>query len=441
MSVRVPAVSQFMSLVLFTILLIGLLFFTERSQSVQLLTLFGGLAVIYIYWIREKLNTFHVATAAIFLRLIAWVAFPTLSDDIYRFIWDGSLILDGINPFLFTPTELLEGPIQAPYSKLFDKLNSANYYSVYPIVIQGISAIGALANNDIYLASLIIRFPILLAELGTIYYLPKLLNAINVEAWVFKLYALNPLVIIELCGNAHFEGVMIFFLVMSFWWISRNKLWEAGVALALAIATKLIPILFIPFLLKMLEKNDRWKLMLALVVSGLLLFAPILQPELIQHFLESINLYFQRFEFNASLYYLVRFISIEAIGYNQIAVTGPILSSIFLIVYALIFFFGSRLKWSIHQQMLIALSAYFFLATTVHPWYLTTLVFLATFRWQAYAVLWSLLAFLSYLTYSTASYQESTVALFIEYGIVFLAIVSNPWLRPKLASALQLPSQ
>jgi hypothetical protein len=46
--------------------------------------------------------------AALLFRLLLLFAVPALSDDFYRFLWDGRLSLEGINPFLYTPRQLIQ---------------------------------------------------------------------------------------------------------------------------------------------------------------------------------------------------------------------------------------------------------------------------------------------------------------------------------------------
>jgi len=67
---------------------------------------------------------------------IAWLfGFPQLSDDVYRFIWDGNLIHQGINPYAYVPLEILNErliPIGENVENLYYQLNSPHYYSIYP---------------------------------------------------------------------------------------------------------------------------------------------------------------------------------------------------------------------------------------------------------------------------------------------------------------------
>jgi hypothetical protein len=65
-----------------------------------------------------------------------------------------------------------------------------------------------------------------------------------------------------------------------------------------------------------------------------------------------------------------------------------------------------------------ALTAYLLLATTVHPWYISTLVVFSVFTGYRYPVIWSLLVVFSYFAYQTASYQENLFLVAVEYLLV-----------------------
>ncbi len=136
---------------------------------------------------------------------------------------------------------------------LFTQLNSPNYYTIYPPILQTVFAISSfLFPKDIYAAALIMKFFILLAECGTIVFLLKLFKQFEIHAKNIAIYALNPLVIIELCGNLHFEAFMIFFLLLSVWWLVKNRIILSGFAMAFAVCAKLLPLMFLPFLIRRL---------------------------------------------------------------------------------------------------------------------------------------------------------------------------------------------
>lgn len=424
----------------FFIYLIGLsymLFAVEREDTAVVLGMYGLLTVCYFGIASSKIGIRSIANMAIAFRLVAWIAFPELSDDIYRFIWDGRLILDGVNPYLFTPTEFLASNFEEPYESLFPMLNSSGYYSVYPIVIQCFSAFGALAANDPYLASLIIKLPILIGELGTLWILPQILSKLKLDPRLYKLYALHPLVIIELCGNAHFEGLMIFFTVLSVRWLLVGKHWFAGIALALGVATKLIPLLFFPFLWKALKWNARWRFAAAFGISCLVLFAPLLHPTFIEHFGKSIDLYFRSFEFNASIYYVLRTIGFLMVEYNAIAWIGP---GMLIATCAILGYLWLQQDQDLKDALLkavIGLSAYYVLSTTVHPWYLTMLLLLSPIFKKPYMIVWPTVAFLSYSAYGNPAFKENNWILALEYGLVLASIIWESALKKRFSPTLQ----
>ncbi|HMC00584.1 MAG TPA: hypothetical protein VKN14_06055, partial [Flavobacteriaceae bacterium] len=76
----------------------------ERTDSIKLLTLYATLFFLFYKLVRLlKHNLTLLTWLAIGLRAIFILAIPNLSQDFYRFIWDGRLILEGINPYLYTP--------------------------------------------------------------------------------------------------------------------------------------------------------------------------------------------------------------------------------------------------------------------------------------------------------------------------------------------------
>jgi alpha-1,6-mannosyltransferase len=70
--------------------------------------------------------------------------------------------------------------------------------------------------------------------------------------------------------------------------------------------------------------------------------------------------------------------------------------------------------------MAAALTVYLLLSTTVHPWYITTLVALTAMSHFRFAAVWSGLAILSYAAYRTSAYTESLWLITLEYAIVFI---------------------
>jgi alpha-1,6-mannosyltransferase len=406
---------------------------TPRENFTQLVLLFGTCFAIYVYVVNQRLPVWHGIAAAIVFRLIFLVATPLLSDDFFRFIWDGRLLAAGINPYLYLPGYFVqEGAtiVSGINEALFRQLNSPEYYSVYPPVAQAVFWLSVkLSPESITGSIVVIRVVILLAEVLNILLLLRLLRKTGLPDGYVLLYALNPLVILELTGNLHFEALMIFFVLLGLYQLFFQRVVWAGCALGLAIGVKLLPLLFLPFMWRKLGFKRFLYFLTAVGLTLLALSLPLINSEVITHLAKSISLYFQRFEFNASVYYLLRWFGIQLTGYNQIAVIGPFLSVVtFIVVVSLAAVKKLASVKRLVGYMAAALTVYLVLATTVHPWYITTLVALTAASLFRFAMAWSGLAIFSYAAYRTSSYHEDTALITLEYTLVLLWLLVELYL-------------
>ena len=129
---------------------------------------------------------------------------------------------------------------------------------------------------------------------------------------------------------------------------------------------------------------------------------------------------FQNFEFNASIYYVAREIGFQIRGYNEIAIIGKVIPIVVvLFIVGLAFIRRNIPLQHLISGMLLALTFYFFTATTVHPWYIATLVVLSLFTAYKYPLVWSFVIILSYLTYAYSSTDQNLWILLLEYGVVY----------------------
>jgi alpha-1,6-mannosyltransferase len=347
---------------------------------------------------------------------------PNLTDDYFRYIWDGLLFAHGYNPYLILPSQFINSShaVTGITDSLYAGLNSPNYYTVYPPVCQFIFGLSAkLAGGNILGNIIIIRLVILLAEFGAIVFLHRLASKLAVSPKVVAIYALNPLVIIELTGNLHLEAVMLLFLVLAIYLLVLRKQLYAAASFGLAVGVKLLPLIFLPLLIKRLGLVKSTIFYSVVIATLVVLFLPFYGVELIPNFFSSLRLYFQTFEFNASLYYLLRWIGYRLTGYNIIATLGTILAIVTFLTIITIAVREKTVTWlSLFQGMLMCLTAYFLFATTVHPWYITSLVLISLFTNYRYPILWSVVIILSYAAYRTIPYSENLWLVAIEYIVI-----------------------
>lgn len=411
----------------------ALAYATPRTNFNQLLLLYAVVFVAYLYTTNQRFNLWHGIAAAMFFRLIFLFATPALSNDYFRFVWDGRLLSAGLNPYLYLPeffTQPEAQQVPGITQDLYAQLNSQAYYSVYPPVSQAVFWLAVkLSPQSISGSIVVMRLVLLLAEAGSILLLWRLLRKMALPEKHVLLYALNPLVILELVGNLHFEALMIFFLLLALHQLFYHRLVWSGFAFGLAIGSKLLPLMFLPFLLRKLGLRQFILYGTVVLITVVAQFAPLINLEVLQNIFQSLDLYFQKFEFNASVYYVLRWLGFRVTGYNTIAILGPLLS---LVTLAVILSMASVKKLGSVRRlagyMAAALTVYLLLSTTVHPWYLTTLLALTIMSHFRFAVTWSGLAILTYAAYRTPAYREDLLLVTLEYSLVLLWLAAELYL-------------
>ena len=399
-----------------------------RTDTLPVFATYGILFFIAFKLIQFRKWNFKLLLAAgLLFRLAFLLATPNLSEDFYRFLWDGSLTLDGINPYAFTPEELGEG---SQFRKgIFDGISdlSKGLHSNYPPLNQLFFALGlALGGKSVTGALIAFRGIHILADLGIVFFGRKLLKQLNLSPHLIFWYFLNPLVIIELTGNLHFEGVMLFFFTWALYLVHSGKwLWSA-LLFGLAVSTKLIPLIFLPLFLPYLGwRKSAGYYAVTFLATGVTVI-PFLTPDLVQNYSATLSLWFSNFEFNASVYNLVEYIGVQADAkpWELIKVYGKIIGiAIVVFLMFLTFLRRPRTTSSLILMMLYALTFFYLLSATVHPWYIIFLVLLCLFGEYRYPLFWSAVVIFSYAAYSNPEYKEEPVYLIIEYSLVYVVML------------------
>jgi hypothetical protein len=386
----------------------------------------------------EEVNFKRLLLLGIVLRGCLFFFEPNWSEDGARFLWDGELLRQGQNPYGLTPTQVQEqqGQGSGLGAQLFQELNSPNYYSVYPPLNQAIFWLGALAaQGSVAQGYLVMRCMLLLGEIGVFYLLWSLLARFELPQKQILLYWFNPLVILEVVGNLHFEGFVLLLLLATLLNLSRQKHGWSGAFWGLAVGMKLLPFLLAPafFFWKGVRISPRFWGMAAVVL--VLAFLPLVYWNSWGNFLQSLQLYQGKFEFNASLYYLFRAVGYELTGYNTI---GYLTKGGMVITVLGVGWLSWKQSTSTVQGIVglwVQLYLlYFLLQPVVHPWYLLPGLGLTILSRQWTFLLWSFGAIFSYQAYSQNPVQEQALFLGLEYGLVLIGLYLDYFRKQRTAT-------
>lgn len=416
-----------------------------RHQTATLLSAYFFLFAIYLIVIRpendldeEDVNFWIIAS--IVFRAALLFSMPALSDDFYRFIWDGRMLAAGENPFSHVPSFYMDPSHALPGldPDLYEKLNSKHRFSSYPPVCQFMYWISVkLSPDSIHGSVLVMKNILLLFEIGTLWLIRRLTPHFNIPAAAVLMYALNPLVILEISGNLHFEGVMVFFLLLAILFLLRNRTVLSTAAYALSVCTKLIPLVILPLLFRALGKKKAIVYWSITGVFTILLYLPLLDTGIIQGYTTSLGYYFQRFEFNASIYYLIRGLGYLIFGFNIIQYAGPLLAIVAAALILRVAFrptylsFARALNSDLFKAMSLCLLVYFLSTTILHPWYIITLLAISIFAGYRFPIVWTGVVFLTYAGYTKTAYHENYFFVALEYIIVILWLLFETVWKPR----------
>jgi len=403
--------------------------FIERSSHLELISSFA-LLFLSFFWLQKtkEIGWKEILWIGIGFRLILLFSTPWLSQDFYRFFWDGEIQLLGFNPYEFSPNELLSSDQKSLFSKtLYDGMGglSQSNYSNYPPVSQWLFTVLAfLSNGNLFSMIIGLRLVHIAADIGLFFVGKELLKKLKLPEKNIGWYFLNPLVIIELIGNLHGEGLMLVFLLFAVFMLTENRVLLAGVFMAMGVGAKLIPLFFLLILIYPQKWKDRFYFLGSVGFSSLVIWGPYLSVLMGGNYWVTIRLWFDTFEFNGSIYNLIRSVGYQIKGYNVIKTIGKFTP---FVVMVLVFVFSVLKKNDTlsrrFKNMLFLITAYLFISTTVHPWYVITPLLFGVFTNYRFALLWTATVTLSYTSYGIHEVYTDPIMLFLEYLPVYLLLI------------------
>ena len=215
----------------------------------------------------QKTALIVILVGAAAMRLVLLFSEPTLSSDLYRYIWDGRVQAAGTNPYRFMPAAAELARLRDP--DIYPHINRADYaVTLYPPGAEVVF----LAVTRVSESVLAMKFALLLFEAAGVLALIGLLRRLGKPATDVAAYAWHPLPVWEIAGNGHVDGFMLAFLLAGLLLYVQGRTLVAGVLVTIGALIKPLALLVLPVLWRPWD----WRLPACVAATIALAYAPYL---------------------------------------------------------------------------------------------------------------------------------------------------------------------
>jgi hypothetical protein len=346
---------------------------------------------------------------ALLFRVTLFFSEPSLSEDIYRYLWDGKLLNNGINPYRYPP-----GALELTYLRdlLYAPINHKDIGTPYgPIAIM-IFSLSQRALNSVYL----MKVPFIVFDIISMFIILRILDVIGKPRNNVIIYAWHPLVLVEIAGSGHNDSAAIVCLLASLYWILLNRYWAASLAMTAAFLTKYLVTIFLPVVWRNFRKFEWVVFPIGLVVF----FAPF-HKYLDEHVVSLLTVG-SSWRFNDSLFSLVYFAT------GSLFLSKVFVAAAFFVLVAVVLL----RDLPVLKSAMILIGGALLLTTTVQPWYLLWIIpFLVFYPNRAWLLLTALIV-LSYhvlILYEAEGIWRESVWIKIGIYAPFYALLIGDWVR------------
>lgn len=237
-----------------------------KLALIQCVLYAGAAAIVWRARASRPTLLLVIIFAALF-RLAVLFDAPRLSDDIYRYVWDGRVQAAGINPYRYVPAEEPLKPLRD--TEIYEHINRRDYApTIYPPVAQMIFfAATRVSERVVWLKIVMVAF-----EAIALWAVCALLASFNLPRQRVLIAAWHPLLIWEIAGSGHLDAVMICFVLLALLARRREREGLAGALLACATLTKLFPVVLAPAL----YRRWGWRMPAVFVATVVACYVPYL---------------------------------------------------------------------------------------------------------------------------------------------------------------------
>ncbi len=303
----------------------------------------------------------------------------TPSDDLYRYLWEGKLQLNWLNPYSLPPES---SSLEGLRDSFFSGINHKHLTTIYPPLTLMVFAIADYVSHSF----LSMKSAFLLFDVLTIFVIVRFLRVMGKAPINILIYAWSPLVLISFAARGHCDSLQIFLVILALYLFSIRRNLKSIVSIGLAVMSKFVFIIVAPFLIP--RGKLRYLAVLPLVIA--ILYLPYIGAG---KGLFSTLLHFgTQYHYNDSAHFLIFCLSLGSPFISRI-ITSMIFVTVLLYLYKkhinLVLTDDNNnpplfpplenggvggINDAVLKFAFMAIGAFLILSPTVHPWYLTWIV-------------------------------------------------------------------
>lgn len=354
-----------------------------------------------------------VVCLGVILRLIVWPLAPALSDDPYRYRWEGKLQAAGGNPYAVRPVDPAWTGLR---DETYPRIPGRDFKAVYgPLIEQierwtyrAVAAAGMSPERQVFW----FKLPFALCDLGAMAALWLLLAAHGLPRARLLIYAWSPLTVMEFWATGHNDSVVVLLIALALVAAAKNRWTWAFTALSLAAGAKVWPVLLFPLFIgwKRFRPLRWWQWSVLIPIAGLLALPYWTN---VTENLQFMSGFMGGWRNNDSLFGLILWVTkdLYRAKYTAFAIATTVVA--FLTLRAV----------PLERASLWAIALMLMVSANCHPWYLTWLLPLLVLFPVPGLLLWTALVTLAYSAVvswvALGEWQGSSAFRWFEYTPVY----------------------
>lgn len=389
-------------------------------------TLAAGLALCFVPYVGVLLFSRAMANARA-VRTVAWLgalllgglllwAPPAFSDDLYRYLWEGRLWVEGVNPYRQPPDAISLEPLR---DELWSPINNKPLASIYPPLLQLIFAAAAWLGGGAWTIKLLA----LTAHVSGVAIFGRLVR----DPRAALALGLNPLLLSESALNGHFDVLVGTALLIAAWALGRHRYARAVAGICGAVGIKVVGVVALPLLW------PKKKAFLSAASVSALMLAPLLWFRGLDDPASGTAQFATRWRGNESFFALFDWIARLVVSPESAELVARVGAGLVVVVVVVVVV---RRRLPPLTAVRVAMWSVLLLSPQVHPWYLAWLLPLELAAGASAGAVWSVAVLCAYAPLdrwlAEGVWEMPLGARVGEYLLVLVALLADPR-RPSLS--------